>query len=68
LNTPARQASIKLPAVSLTIRRGSIVEAYARAGASGKFIVEGYEITGERLGTKEQYVSMSLEAREAGGV
>ncbi len=67
LNSPPRQVSIQLPAVDFAIRRGLLVTAYNRAGASGVFIVTGWTITGERLGTREQVVRMALDAIEVTG-
>jgi hypothetical protein len=62
LNTPPRRVSITLPAVDFAIRRGATVRAFNRTGASGVFIVTGYAIMGEKLGSRDQTITMSLDA------
>lgn len=64
LNNPPRRVSISLPAVDFAIRRGQVVRAFNREGASGLYLVTGYTITGERLGSRDQKIAMTLDAKE----
>ncbi len=67
LNNPRRDVAIKLPAVNLGLRRGSLVRTQTRGGAvSGTFIVAGYQIEGRNLGTAARKIEMSLDGVEAG--
>lgn len=64
LNSPARPAQITLPGIDFAVRQGSVITPDDRAGSQGNFMVTGHTITGTDLGTANQKIIQTLEARE----
>ncbi len=62
---PPKNFNIPLPKYDPRVRRGKLVNAYDRAGAATKAIIESYTITGTAPTDKEPYtVKMVLQASE----
>lgn len=65
LNNPPQSSTLELVGIDFLIRKGSVIRAKDRAAQNlGNYIVEGFRITGNGLGTPAHIVTMSLECEE----
>lgn len=68
-NRTKRSGSITLIGFDLTLRRGAMVNLFDRDGFQvGTFLIEGFKITGQNLGTAAQVTEQVLEVREVAAV
>lgn len=63
-----RRGTLTLVGFDLSLKRGALLSLLDRdGGAVGNFIVEGFSISGQNLGTKNQVTEQTLQITEIGG-